>query len=333
MNQELRECQKVALYEFQKYYYDEGNDRGIISMCCGSGKTYVAYNIIKLCYQTNERFFIITTSRVKLLYQMLDDYEQWISNDNIDMEIRVLGGDDNKYRKKKMYNETEVEDAIGSILGFQKRSLLIISTYNSCDKIMNTLKNMRAKTGEQTIIPDLVILDEAHNTTGENQKYHQTLIKKSNDEDDKTNISFNKYLFMTATPVKFLLKNKSAPFQNDETVFSMDNENIYGKIVYEYSFYEGIRDTWLTPIKTVYLAPNNKIPDEIEERLKGKNKSEKSNIYFENISEFLLNSISKYGLKYILVFLKNQSNVRTMKIKLTELLINSVNLCNIYQVV
>jgi superfamily II DNA or RNA helicase len=38
----LRDCQIQAINNFNKYFYidnDGENDRGIISMCCGSGKT------------------------------------------------------------------------------------------------------------------------------------------------------------------------------------------------------------------------------------------------------------------------------------------------------
>jgi len=48
----LRKCQQEALNAFEKYYYiDEEDDRGIISMCCGSGKTRTTYEIIKLCIE------------------------------------------------------------------------------------------------------------------------------------------------------------------------------------------------------------------------------------------------------------------------------------------
>src|SRR5436189_190619 len=146
---ELRPCQKDALIAFEKYYYeDEENDRGIISMCCGSGKTFTAYNVIKKCIlEYKEKFFIIANSKIDL-------------------------------------------------------------------------------------------------------------IKKSNEK-----FGADKYLFMTATPVKLLLKNENAPFQNDETTYSMDNENIYGKIVYEYTFYQGFTDNppVLVPFKPIYLIQDDEI--------------------------------------------------------------------------
>jgi predicted helicase len=60
---------------------------------------------------------------------------------------------------------------------------------------------------------------------------------------------------MTATPVKLLLKNKNSSFNNDETVYSMDNDIIYGKIIYEFSFYEGMygENPILVPFKTIHF--------------------------------------------------------------------------------
>jgi superfamily II DNA or RNA helicase len=60
--QKLRDCQKQAIYNFNKYFYidnDGENDRGIISMCCGSGKTRTMYEIIKLCHSCYNKNFLL----------------------------------------------------------------------------------------------------------------------------------------------------------------------------------------------------------------------------------------------------------------------------------
>ena len=79
-----RQCQLEAVNAFEKYFYEnDDNDRGIISMCCGSGKTYTMFLIIKDCIQKHkEKFFIIATSRVLLIEQIYEDmYERFkISN-------------------------------------------------------------------------------------------------------------------------------------------------------------------------------------------------------------------------------------------------------------
>ena len=55
----LRSHQLEALKQFEDYYYNDGNVRGILSMCCASGKTFTIYNIIKQCITNhNEKLFI-----------------------------------------------------------------------------------------------------------------------------------------------------------------------------------------------------------------------------------------------------------------------------------
>lgn len=63
----LRKCQTEAINSFYNYFYEEENDKGIISMCCGSGKTKTMHEIIKKCISEGELYFIIVTSRILLV--------------------------------------------------------------------------------------------------------------------------------------------------------------------------------------------------------------------------------------------------------------------------
>jgi len=222
----LRYCQKEAIDHFNNYFYTDNNDendRGIISMCCGSGKTRVMYEIIKLCLDKyNEKFFIIATSRKKLIYQLFKNFKDWKLIENINFNIKIIGGSGEEYSKDTLSNS--IDDVIENNIN-NNNPLIIITTYQSSNKIIDAIK------GKIDYLPDLIILDESHNTTGENEKQNRALIKKS-DDDSENIFTSNKYLFMTATPVQLLLKNKDAPYNNDETVYTMDNEAIYGKIIY-----------------------------------------------------------------------------------------------------
>jgi predicted helicase len=247
--QQLRVCQKEAIKEFEKYFYtdnDGENDRGIISMCCGSGKSRTSYEIIKLCIEKYKKnFFIIATSRKQLIYQLADDYIIRSKNDKLNLAINVVGGSGEKHRKRTLLTDDTIKNSIKSNICLDKKPLLLITTYNSCNKIINAVD------GDNNMYPDLIISDEAHNTTGDNAKINQSLIEKGNDK-----FSSDKYLFMTATPVELILKDKNSAFQNNETVYSMGNTKIYGEVFYEYSFYRGFNDKppVLVPFETVYLV-------------------------------------------------------------------------------
>ena len=84
----LYDHQKIAINKFNKYFFNDKNTRGIISMCCGSGKTITFYNILKMCYYNNgEFFFIYNTSRKFLIQQILDQLLFWFNNDKIHIDI------------------------------------------------------------------------------------------------------------------------------------------------------------------------------------------------------------------------------------------------------
>ena len=306
--QQLRACQKEALEKFEEYFYknSDENDRGIISMCCGSGKTRTSYEIIKSCIKKKEKFFILATSRVKLIYQLANDYIKWSKLDKIGLNIKVVGGSGEEHKNITLSNIDDIKNSIKGHVCHDKRPLLLITTYNSCNKIVNAVK------GNKELHPNLTILDEAHNTTGDNAKMNHNLIAKSTDDDE--DFSSGKYLFMTATPVKLILKDKNSSFQNNETLYSMGNKRIYGDVVYEYTFYRGFNDNppVLVPFDTIYYVKKDEIPVDLKKALENKTKTEKQYMYFKTISSFLIKNIKKYKLKHVLVYLQNQEKIEIM---------------------
>lgn len=339
--QDLRPCQTNALMAFNKNFYEDSNKRGILSMCCGSGKSYAIYNIIKECVlKHKELFFVIATSRIHLISQLLDKFVEWASRDNLALKIRVHGGNDelNKSHKKNLIPKEFLSEVITNVS--DDEPLVIITTYNSSKNIVEKIKELHKKKNidikdeenedninQKTYFPDLIIFDEAHNTTGENKDMYQCLIK--------TDELFEsaKYLFLTATPVQLLLKNKDAIFQNDETVYTMDNSEIYGDIIYEYTFHNGFEDKILIPFETIYYKQNDGIPDNIKNELKNKSKEYKRDVYFKHISKFLLESVSKQKLKHTLVYLQNQEKVKLVKKTLTEIIKEKILQYEIYVII
>ena len=137
----LRECQKDAIDNFNKYFYidnDGENDRGIISMCCGSGKTRTMYEIIKLCQITyNEKFFVVTTSRIKLIYQLFKDFNNWKLIEDKNFIIKSIGGSGDEFSKDTLSNS--IDDVIENNIN-NNNPLIIITTYQSSNKIIEATK-------------------------------------------------------------------------------------------------------------------------------------------------------------------------------------------------
>ena len=318
--EKLRICQNKAIENFDDHFYNNKNNKAIISMCCGSGKSRTMYEIIKKCQNRNEKIFIIATTRINLIYQLFEDITKWNILENKSFIIKLIGGSGKNYKKDTLDNN--IYDVIKNVIN--TNPIIIITTYQSSNKIVNAIK------GNKELYPDLIILDESHNTTGVDDKKNRILIKQD-DDDENCIFTSSKYLFMTATPVQLQLKNKYEPYITEGSSYSMDNENIYGKIIYEYSFYEGIKDKILVPFSTIYYIPTkDEIPDNIKLEISNMSKEEKQSFYFETISGFLINTIQKYNLKHILVYLQTKEKANIMKYKL-ENIINKLNI-NIYSI-
>ena len=84
----LRNNQKNAISKFEEYYYKQSNNRGILSMCCGSGKTRTFYEILKMCMNIyNEDLFIYTTSRILLVQGIVQELIEWLYFEKIELNL------------------------------------------------------------------------------------------------------------------------------------------------------------------------------------------------------------------------------------------------------
>ena len=332
-----REHQIEAINNFEDYYYNKLNTRGILSMCCGSGKTYTFYGIMKNCINKhNENLFIYTTSRILLVKGIVKDIIRWTFLDNLDMNILIKVSDFNindiytelkknkiftknkefddyfnnlkKNKFKKLDNEKDIIDTLKSRYILENKKIIIITTYESSKDIINSISTYNKEKDEKLkeIIPNLLTMDESHNLVSENNniKTPKLLLEESEDK----NFYPDKYLFMTATPLKVIKRNTSSTYNNDEIIFSMCNENIYGKVFFEYTFYEGIHKYpyCVLNFDVIYLDDFEIQDDninELMENLKFLNKDEQQFVYFDTIAQILLKIIKNYNLKHILIYL------------------------------
>ena len=97
---------------------------------------------------------------------------------------------------------------------------VLFSTYHSLDIVQQAM-------GGKEI--DLILCDEAHRTTGIEGAMFQKV------HDDRF-IKAKKRVYMTATPKQFTANLK----KKHDTLIDMDNENVYGKSLYKYSFTQAV---------------------------------------------------------------------------------------------
>jgi superfamily II DNA or RNA helicase len=340
---ELRYYQKLAINQFNDHYYVKKNNRGILSMCCGSGKTLTFWSIIKNCMTNhNEKLFIYVTSRRLLVNDVIINIINSIYHDeikNLDIMYKVsdfnnhkiqeklfqMNPNDNKfkyqfYKHYKKYcfinpNDDEIINELKTRLNTKK--ILIITTYDSCDKFINAISSYNSNLDNIQINPNLIILDESHNIVSVNKTKRANSILEIND--DKYFYP-HKYLFMTATPLKIIKKNVNEEYHNDVIEYSMDNLSVYGDIFFEYSFFQGNLDGYVSDFEII--IPQNIDKDKYNDILKKSRdliKDEKQNLYFKTIGELLNNAINKYNLKRTIVYLSQQEKINIFEKILKDL--------------
>jgi superfamily II DNA or RNA helicase len=167
------------------------------------------------------------------------------------------------------------------------------------------------------IIPNLLVCDESHNlVSNDNDLKIAKLLLEENEGEDGIKFEPSKYLFMTATPLKIIKRNKNDDFKNDDITYTMSNEDKYGKVFYEYTFYEGINDKYILDFDVIYLTDidtndeDNKLA--LEELKYIDDKQEQQEIYFNIVAQYLLKTIDIYNLKHTLVYLSNKSKVHSL---------------------
>jgi predicted helicase len=116
---------------------------------------------------------------------------------------------------------TTSADNAREVIRTASRGLVIFSTYQSSPVLAQALP--------KGFLFDLGIFDEAHRTTGlAGREYTLAL--------EDAGIPIARRLFMTATP-----RLVRASGEDAETIYSMDDESVYGRVAYRLSLREAIR--------------------------------------------------------------------------------------------
>ncbi len=199
-------------------------DRTHIVMACGTGKTFTA---LKIAEKMKPKSMIIFLPSLALISQFM---KEWMAQTDLcDLKMLTICSDDtvtNGMESESLLCEDidfPVSNDISDISSFLAKKTdnikLIFCTYQSSYLLQDTHF-------------DLAIFDEAHRTAGyEKDKFSFAL--------SDSNVNISKRLFMTATP------RHSHAIKRDKdgdpvTLFSMDNELIYGRRCYTMGFREAI---------------------------------------------------------------------------------------------
>jgi superfamily II DNA or RNA helicase len=227
--------QKACILNCQFHFIDF--NRAHVEMACGSGKTLTAYWIDKALL--NKKTVIFVPS----LYLLSQFYADWVNQSYAEgkqINYLLVGSDadvdeETKYKSNGLFLYTDPAE-IRKYIKNTNGKLVIISTYQSSDKLAEACKNIEF---------DFGFFDECHKTVGQvGKKFTMMLTNK--------HMVIKKRLFMTATP-----KMYAGDLDNDE-VISMDNKKFYGDKIFTYNTGEAIADKKLVDYQVLTIYAKNK---------------------------------------------------------------------------
>lgn len=240
---------KLSPMEFQKPMIESvvkgfnTVDRGKIIAACATGKTLISLWVSEEMHSETVLFFAPNLSLIR------QSIERWTLNASDKFQYLAVCSD--RTVSSKLEDDlvtdlidldvpvtTDSEPIVKFLTGVSGKRV-IFSTYQSVECLIEALKQIPDFTF------DLAIYDEAHRTAGrmENGLFNLAL--------SDSNIPIRKRLFMTATEKLIKLWIKDRLEQDDITVFSMDDEDVYGPTFYKFTFGEAIRQKIISDYKIV----------------------------------------------------------------------------------
>ncbi|MDR2704619.1 MAG: DEAD/DEAH box helicase family protein, partial [Planctomycetaceae bacterium] len=235
-------------------------DRGQLIMACGTGKTFTSLKIAEQ-FAGKGGLVLFLVPSLSLMSQTL---HEWLSESEIPLHCYAVCSDE-KVGKHDDNDPISPDDlaipattdgkTLADNLNKSKNNrsdklTVVFSTYQSINAINEAQNNGVSEF-------DLVICDEAHRTTGaqlEGQDESQFVHVH-----DKNFIKAKKRLYMTATPRLYSADTKQKAKERDILVWSMDDENVYGKELYYLGFSQAVSESLLSDYKVVILGVDENI--------------------------------------------------------------------------
>ncbi|ODN31314.1 type ISP restriction/modification enzyme [Fervidobacterium thailandense] len=249
----LRKYQIEAI-ESAKEYFKRYN-RGKLIMPPGSGKTFVALKLTEEIVGKGGLVLFLCPS-IALLDQTMREWEK-----EADLPIRAFAVVSDKTVGRTSadtldrltslhYPPTTSADELLNYL--QKTSsdelTVIFSTYQSIEVVSEAQKK-----GLKDF--DLIICDEAHRTTGitkvENGEKKISYFQMVHSDEYVKGL---KRLYMTATPRVFDISSREIAEEFELEYYSMDDPEVYGETIYEYTFRKAVDEGYLSDYKVIVFS-------------------------------------------------------------------------------
>jgi predicted helicase len=235
-------------------------ERGKLIMACGTGKTFTSLKIAEAMAGKGGRVLFLVPS-LSLLSQTLTEWTQEsetpLHNFAVcsDAEVgkkRRKGSDDDAVQTQLhelRYPATTRADRLAAEVAKRHDAghmSVVYSTYHSIEVIADA----QAKHGLPPF--DLIVCDEAHRTTG--AKFEDESESAFIRVHDGNVIRAARRLYMTATPRIYGDAAKAVAERDNVALYSMDNEDWYGRQLFVITFSEAVKRGLLVDYKVIVLA-------------------------------------------------------------------------------
>jgi superfamily II DNA or RNA helicase len=242
-----REPIEQVLFDYQEEAVSEvvgaftgGATKGQLIMACGTGKTLVSQRISD---GLGAKRILVLLPSLLLVQQTL---QSWLRNAPSSLKFLAVCSDVSVTTDAPResvddlpFSVTTQPKEIASFLEMKGTSV-IFSTYQSSHQIALALKSCKVEF-------DLVIADEAHRLAGPIDSAYSTVL-------DPIKIRSQRTLFMTATPKIYSSTLAAQAAEADIEVASMDDEGVFGQVLFSYSFARAIREQRLMDYEVVIFG-------------------------------------------------------------------------------
>ncbi len=287
-----RDYQEVIVCKAREHFRE--HERGTLVMACGTGKTLTSLFIAQDMLSGGGVVLFLAPS-IALVSQTL---RSWYSRSSMEMDVACVCSDREAARwdyDPLLGGEDRVEESllelpIPSCTNPERAAqVLSRSTSGRCGRltvIFSTYQSIKVVRRAQEISGvgfDLVICDEAHRTAStvlSAKNIRRRDGKKAGEEEGDevspfVRIHDNGYiraahrLYMTATPKIYRDSEKKHAKKGEDTLYSMDDESVFGGRFYTLSFGEAVERKLLTDYKVLVLTIDTRgVSGELLDKLK-----------------------------------------------------------------
>jgi len=232
--------------------------RGKMVMACGTGKTFTSLRIAEELVGVGGRVLYLVPS----LSLMSQTIREWTKDARILLRYYAVCSDHQVMSKARSQDDridlsvldmpypantdpSKLSNQVGD--ESQHQMTVVFATYQSIEVIEKAQKVHG--------LPDfdLAIMDEAHRTAGDrntkDDKKDSAFVKVH----EQTNVRTHRRLYMTATPKVYSQSAKDKASQHSIIVYSMEDKEVFGPVLYEIGFGSAVEQGLLSDYKVIIL--------------------------------------------------------------------------------